>query len=152
MLVFSTNEKKLQNYLQWLDNNLLLDNIIIRKTCLFLSIDKHAHYGKENLVNALGSENECSHARTYLPSSAIKVDSPIRNLAYISGIQGNVRAVIVTTITTAIMCRYHYYSAHYFDSHARVPLSSSSHSSTRIHFASRVCILCVSKKDVSPTT
>jgi len=62
-----------------------------------------------------------SHAHTYLPSSAIKVDdSPIRNLAYNQRYtrqdNRNVRAATDTTITIAIMCRYHYYSARYFDS------------------------------------
>jgi len=47
-----------------------------------------------------------SHAHTYLPSSAIKVDdSPIRNLAYISGTRGNVRAATVTTVTS-YYCHY----------------------------------------------
>lgn len=86
---------------------------------------KHVHYGNENHVNApeSRSEIEYSHTRTYFPLSAIKVDdSPIRNLMYISGTRGNVRAAAVTTVTTAIMYRYHYYSARYFDSHARMPL------------------------------
>lgn len=77
-----------------------------------------------------------SHARTYLPSSAIKVDdSPIRNLTYNQRHtrQGNrnIRAAADTTVTTAIMSRYHYYSARYFDSQpasllrlVRVPAST----------------------------
>lgn len=101
----------------------------------------------------IGIENRVSSC-AYLPSSAIKVDdSPIRNLACISGTRGNVRAAAVTTITTAIMFRYHYYSARYFDSHARASLLLVS-----FKYPHPLCVASVyvfsaaSKEDASPAT
>lgn len=120
------------------------------------SFDKHAWIREScKYFWILRDQIEYSHARAYLPSSAIKVnDSPIRNLVYIGGTHEATYVPPPLPLLLLLLCSATTITRLVISIVTRECPSSSSHSSTRIHFASRVCtcILCVSKEDASPAT